>query len=264
MEIRVDDLYELKLLVECVDLERISQNESYVPGWGTAGVIVDNKVTNTKYLLPVGSDGRSGSIMSPGDKIIITPYVKPFAWFLDVLLKAAFVEPNPVALFEQVPFYHSMFCATKMGRPDYDFKEELLYICDSLIKAFGLEERANNYSCEESLQHIEEPEVDYASSSQEAIRIGSTVRVWDYNRKEESQYKILPSADQIRYTTMGYRTRNYAEITRVSDADGVNSVGADSPLGQALLDKTVGEEITYYVDDNYNHYKILLVINPDE
>ncbi|MBR4743046.1 MAG: GreA/GreB family elongation factor [Oscillospiraceae bacterium] len=91
------------------------------------------------------------------------------------------------------------------------------------------------------------------------ILVGCTVLLLDRDTGEKTRVGILPSYDEIRYKTMGYRTKNYTEVTRVSDADGVETVSDESPLGKALLDKREGNTFRFEQDGSCHTYEILSV-----
>ena len=61
------------------------------------------------------------------------------------------------------------------------------------------------------------------------------------------------------YGGMGYNTRDYAEFSTVSDADGHDSISDQCPLGKALMGKHAGQNVRYSIDSTLFRYKILNV-----
>ena len=60
---------------------------------------------------------------------------------------------------------------------------------------------------------------------------------------------------------MGYKTKNYTEITRTSDADGYSTISDASPLGKAIIGKRIGDFAEFTVKGKTNRFKILSVVN---
>lgn len=135
MEFSVNSFRELKLLVECIDVNRISDMIKDADGWGTAGTMIVDAGTNRLEVLPVSGPGRSGAIISQpsGDNIIVTKNPRAFVWFAKVILASDLPEPGPVAWYESLPVYHLGYCMSHPNAEEYDIKDELLYICDQLI-----------------------------------------------------------------------------------------------------------------------------------
>lgn len=91
------------------------------------------------------------------------------------------------------------------------------------------------------------------------IQIGSIVTLVECNSDEKFELKVLQSYHEIFYKTMGYKKKNYAEATLVSDADGVNSVSDASTLGKQLLGKCAGDSIIIEVNGETRQYRIMSV-----
>ena len=81
-------------------------------------------------------------------------------------------------------------------------------------------------------------------TSTDTVQIGSTVVIKDCASGDACQYTIVPSTDQVWFKTMGYRKSDYAEITKISAADGKSTISDLSELGKRLIGKHKGEEIS--------------------
>ena len=88
------------------------------------------------------------------------------------------------------------------------------------------------------------------------VKEGSVVSLLDCESGESMQLRILPSYYRARYTSMGYRTKNYVELTKTSDADGINSISDDSPLGKAIIGKRAEDEVCVTIDGKSFRYRI--------
>lgn len=95
--------------------------------------------------------------------------------------------------------------------------------------------------------------------SNRRIKVGSLVTIKHLSTNEIKELRIVPSYDVARYKTMGYKTKNYIEYTRVSDADGVSTISDLSSIGKALLNKHVGEKAEYEGKDSIQRYIILSI-----
>ncbi len=91
------------------------------------------------------------------------------------------------------------------------------------------------------------------------IKVGSLVSVLDDKSIEPIQLEIVGISHETFYKTMGYKTKNYAELIPVSSADGVNSISEISPLGSALIGKYAGDSVSITVEGKTIKYKILSV-----
>ena len=91
------------------------------------------------------------------------------------------------------------------------------------------------------------------------VKIGSTVILVDIHTDEIRELTIVSSSSNIRYKTMGYKTKKYAEIVPVSDADGLYTISDISPLGRAILGKRVGDEIAFSAPEGVQQIKILSI-----
>lgn len=96
-------------------------------------------------------------------------------------------------------------------------------------------------------------------TSESQIQLGSIVSLLDCSSDERFDLKVLQSYHEIFYKTMGYKKKNYAEATLVSDADGVNSVSDASPLGKQLLGKRAGDIIIIEANGETRQYEIMSV-----
>ena len=145
MQFLVNNYTELKLLVECIDIERISASIEGADWWGTAGTIIVDMKRNLPGVIPVSDSGKPGAIISQsgGDNFIVTQSPKEFVWFAKTILFSELPEPGAVACYESLPIFHLAYCMAHSGSGDYDIKEELLYICDQLIERDKLRERSN-------------------------------------------------------------------------------------------------------------------------
>ncbi len=143
MQFLVNNYAELKLLVECIDIKRISASIEGAEWWGTAGTIIVDVKKNLPGVMP--ASGEPGAIISQsgGDNFIVTQCPKEFVWFAKTILFSKLPEPGPVACYESLPFFHLAYCMAHSGSGDYDIKEELLYICDQLIIRDKARERSN-------------------------------------------------------------------------------------------------------------------------
>ena len=131
MKFSVNNFKELKLLVECIDVERISSTIENANGWGTAGVGFLDASENPPEVMPVSGAGRPGTI---GLSCIVTQNPKAFVWFAKTILSSDKLEPTPVKYYELLPVFHLAYCMSHSESNNYDIKEELLYICDFLIQ----------------------------------------------------------------------------------------------------------------------------------
>ncbi len=93
------------------------------------------------------------------------------------------------------------------------------------------------------------------------IKLGSIVYLLDRENDELLRLKILSSYDSVRYKTMGYKTKKYAELEKTSDADGFTSISNDSPVGKAIIGKRAGEEVSIPSDGKVLRYSIMHVSN---
>ncbi len=91
------------------------------------------------------------------------------------------------------------------------------------------------------------------------VKVGSLVSILDCENNESMQVEIVPSYDRVRYTTMGYKKRNYVELTRTSDADGSDTVSDASPIGKAMIGKHAGEEVSVDIGNRILRYRIIAV-----
>lgn len=73
------------------------------------------------------------------------------------------------------------------------------------------------------------------------IGIGSTVTLESISDGEIIERTLISSNNEVFYKTMGYKTKNYTEITRTSDADGYSTISDASPLGKAIIGKRIGD-----------------------
>lgn len=97
------------------------------------------------------------------------------------------------------------------------------------------------------------------SISPQYVKVGCTVLLQDIITNKEKNLKYIPSYINTRYKTMGYKTKNYSEVTQTSDADGYSSISELSPLGKAILNKRVGDVVEFSVNDKIKRYKILSI-----
>ena len=91
------------------------------------------------------------------------------------------------------------------------------------------------------------------------VKEGCVVYLSDCESGESMQLKIMPSYYRARYTSMGYRTKNYVELTKISDADGIRSISDDSPLGKAIIGKRAEDEVCVTIDGKSFQYRITYV-----
>ena len=91
------------------------------------------------------------------------------------------------------------------------------------------------------------------------VKEGYAVTLMDCETGEIMRHKIVSSYDTARYTTMGYRKKNYVEFSRVSDADGIESISNESPLGKAIIGKQAGDVVRIRIDDTVSVYRIMHV-----
>lgn len=135
MSISVSNLHDLRLLVECIDINLISTSVENADGWGTAGIIIKDAANALPNVMPMSGPGKPGTIIDQsGDRVIVTQDPKAFVWFTAIILSSNIQSPNSVPYFEQLPQIHLAYCALKMFDYNYDIKDELLYICDRLIE----------------------------------------------------------------------------------------------------------------------------------
>ncbi len=92
------------------------------------------------------------------------------------------------------------------------------------------------------------------------IKIGCVVTILDCETKEQLELRIVESYYDMRYKTMGYKTKNYVEEMLVSDADGINSISDSSPLGKELLGKCEGNTVTVNTEGESKCYEIISVV----
>ena len=95
----------------------------------------------------------------------------------------------------------------------------------------------------------------------DTVQIGSIVIIRDCETEEKYRYEIVASTNQVRFTTMGYRKKDYAEITQVSDADGENTISDLSNLGKVLIGKKQGDIVSINIENEKHRYKVLAVSN---
>ena len=91
------------------------------------------------------------------------------------------------------------------------------------------------------------------------VKVGYVVTLLNCETGEMMRHKILSSYDTARYATMGYRTKKYVEFTRISDADGIESISDESPLGKAIIGKQAGDAVRIKIDDIVSVYRIMHV-----
>jgi len=152
VEIKCYSLDELKLLVNAIDLDIISNSERYNSGFGAAGVIVVDKADEDDMVLPISLNGKIGSILTGPDKIIVTPFYRQFSWFMDQLLHCELNEVSKVELYEnEVCMAHLKYCTDELELKGkmYDIKEELVYICDFLIECVEKTKQESICKCSE-------------------------------------------------------------------------------------------------------------------
>ena len=92
------------------------------------------------------------------------------------------------------------------------------------------------------------------------IKTGCVVTILDCETKEQLELRIVESYYDMRYKTMGYKTKNYVEEMLVSDADGINSISDVSPLGKELLGKCEGSTVTLNTEGKPRSYRIISVV----
>ena len=91
---------------------------------------------------------------------------------------------------------------------------------------------------------------------QTTVKIGCTVILEDIATGETMELKIVPARSETRYKTMGYKTKKYADVYQTSDADGSSSISELSPLGEAIINKRVGDIAVFTVEGNKKRYRI--------
>ena len=92
------------------------------------------------------------------------------------------------------------------------------------------------------------------------VKIGSYVRLKSILDGKILEFKLISSHTEVHYKTMGYKTKNYAEVYKTSDADGSSTISDLSPLGKAILNKHSGDIIEYNVNGNIKRYSIISVL----
>lgn len=95
------------------------------------------------------------------------------------------------------------------------------------------------------------------------VKVGCVVSLMDCENGESIQFRLLPGYYRSRYTSMGYRTKNYVELTKTSDADGFRSISDDSPLGKAIIGKRAEDEVCVIIDGKPFRYRITYVSASD-
>ena len=95
----------------------------------------------------------------------------------------------------------------------------------------------------------------------DTVQIGSIVIIRDCETEEKYRYEIVASTNQVRFTTMGYRKKDYAEITQVSDADGEKTISDSSDLGKALIGRIKGDIVSINIRDEWHRFEVLRVLN---
>lgn len=91
------------------------------------------------------------------------------------------------------------------------------------------------------------------------VRVGCTVEFEYIPSGTIKALKLIPSHSETRYTTMGYKTKKYSNVIRVSEADGVKTFSDISPMGKACINKRVGDLVEFKVKDSVQRCRILSI-----
>ena len=92
------------------------------------------------------------------------------------------------------------------------------------------------------------------------VRVGSTVKIQALPYGKIMILKLISSQSETQYSSMGYKTKNYATVVHTSEADGVNTISDISPLGKAILNKPAGTMVKFKVNNEVKQYGILAIL----
>ncbi len=85
--------------------------------------------------------------------------------------------------------------------------------------------------------------------------------MYDLNTGTEFLFEIVSSHLEVQNKAMGYKTKNYAKTYIAFSADGIKSISDQSPLGKKIIDKAVGQVVSYMPPDGMlQEYRILEIL----
>lgn len=96
--------------------------------------------------------------------------------------------------------------------------------------------------------------------SKNTVKTGDYVTVFDYTRGDNFSFTLITTENKTVYSTMGYRTKNYAHTELQHGGNGSETISDISPMGKAILGRQIGDTITITGGDGkIRQYKIIAI-----
>ena len=96
--------------------------------------------------------------------------------------------------------------------------------------------------------------------SKNTVKIGDYITVFDYTRGDNFSFTLITTENKTVYSTMGYRTKNYAHTELQHGGNGSETISDISPMGKAILGRRIGDTIAITGGDGkICQYKIVAI-----